>query len=149
MATAGVLCACSPGSEIATVEVLNDAHCRTPQMGLQQIGYGDIASLRGQTLLGISTGKPVDEPELLLLSLYRGSQPTPGYRFELNSTERHGRTVQLRVDWLEPEPGAVLAQMMTTPCLVIGMERDEFDIIRAIDQHGALLGEVRLAGTSD
>jgi hypothetical protein len=105
--------------------------------------------LRGQNLLGISTDQSSETPELLLLSLYRGSQPTPGYRFELSSAERHGRTVQLNVDWLEPEPGAVLAQMITTPCLVIGLTRGDFDNIRALDQHGALLGEVRLPGISE
>jgi hypothetical protein len=147
-ALVGVLGGCSGHSGLDTVEVLNDANCRNPPMGLTRIDYGDIARLRGQTLLGISIEPSSDEPELLLLSVYRGPQPTPGYGFALKNSEQHGRTLHLNLTWQQPESGAVLAQLLTTPCLVVGlvvgMERGEIDKIKAFDQQGTLLGTVIL-----
>ena len=113
-------------------------------MGLARIDYPDLARLQGQTLLGISIEPSPDAPELLLFSVYRGPQPTPGYRFALQNSERHGRILHLNLVWQQPESGAVLAQLLTTPCLVVGMDRGEFDELKAVDQDGTLLGTVIL-----
>lgn len=143
-----VLCGCSAGSGVETVEVLNDANCRNPTMGLIRVDYGDIARLRGQTLLGISIEPSPDEPELLLLSLYRGPQPSAGYGFTLKNSEQHDRSLQLNLAWQQPESGTMQAQLITTPCLVVGLVvgpgRGEFDEIRAVDQEGTLLGSLVL-----
>ena len=39
---------------------------------------------------------------------------------------------------------SVQAQVITYPCIVIGVEAGEFRDVRALDQDGELLGEVRI-----
>ena len=84
--------------------------------------------------------------DLLLVAVSRGQQPTPGYGFELLEGTLKGDAVTVRLGWNRPAADAVLAQVITHPCIVIGLEGEGFGTLRVLDEEGALLGEIVLAG---
>jgi hypothetical protein len=50
----------------------------------------------------------------------------------------------LKVRWHTPEPGSVQAQVITFPCMVVGLERGDFKQVRASAEEGELIGEIRI-----
>ncbi len=86
----------------------------------------------------------VDFPREGVLLLAMGSRPTAGYGLSLAeraATVRDG-VLTVRVDWGEPPPGVLLAQVMTGPCLLVKVPAASFDRIRVVDRQG----RVRLEG---
>ena len=137
-----LLAGCSKTIELAATEVLNEANCKGAADGLAEVDYGAVAAMRGSTLLGISVAPTATASDLLLLSLSKGRQPTAGYRFELRDARLEGETATLFVDWETPAADASMAQILTYPCLVIGLEPGPYDLIRAVDGTGETLGEL-------
>lgn len=140
---------CAPltacGTSVPVTEVMNYDRCTTAEASVALVSLGDIASLRSSRLLGM-TNPPVDtDPALQLIAISRGEQPTPGYGFDLLGASRHGRDIELRLHWRTPEPDAVLAQMITSPCIVVGMETaDAARVLVSLDD-GTKLGELTFA----
>lgn len=130
--------------QLAAVEVLNYANCQGAERGVRQVSYAEVANLRGSKLLGMTTEAASDAPEVILLSVYKGAQPTPGFSFSLSAADVVQGTAELTVQWHEPEPDTVQAQMMTRPCLVIGIEHGEYSAVRVREDDGNLLGELAI-----
>lgn len=139
-----LLAGCSRPVELAATEVLNEANCRNAADGLQRVSYSEVAALRGSTLLGMSVAAGESESDLLLFSLSKGQQPTAGYHFELRDALLDEQTATLLVHWQEPAPDSALAQIITFPCVVIGLESGPYTRVEARDQNDQLLGEVQL-----
>ncbi|MFO7642228.1 MAG: protease complex subunit PrcB family protein [Candidatus Competibacteraceae bacterium] len=102
--------------------------------------YGRITSTR----LPAPPPPAVDFSREGVLLLAMGSRSTAGYGLSLAegaATVRDG-VLTVRVDWGEPPPGALLAQVMTSPCLLVKMPAASFERIRVVDQQG----QVRLEG---
>jgi hypothetical protein len=133
--------------QLAATVVLSHGNCQGAADGVAEVSFADVARLRGSTLLSMTApeaGPATDEPDLLLVSISRGRQPTPGYALTLEGASLRDRTATLSLDWQTPDPSAVLAQVVTRPCLVVGMERHGIERVRAVDQHGEVLGELAL-----
>ena len=143
-----LLTGCDRGEELAATEVLNNTNCKGAQDGLHPVSYADVARLRGSTLLSMSAGtQPPDassQSELLLFAISAGRQPTPGYYFSLKDARLKNGVAELQLHWQTPDPDSVQAQVITYPCIVVGLEAGDFSDIRAVDQHGEKLGEVRI-----
>jgi hypothetical protein len=73
-----------------------------------------------------------------VLFIAMGQRPTAGYAldFTRGAVRRQGDTLEVRLDWQEPPPGYRLAQVITTPCLLLGMPAVSFSAIRVVDQNG-------------
>ncbi len=102
--------------------------------------YGRITSAR----LPAPPVPAVDFPREGVLLLAMGSRSTAGYGLSLaegTTTIRDG-VLTVPVDWREPVPGALLAQVMTSPCLLVKAPAAPFKQIRVVDQQG----RVRLEG---
>lgn len=162
-AVAAALCwaaaGCSGGASRDALEattVLTYDRCRGLEPGLTRVDYPAVAGIRGSTLLtaGDSThaGEPVpgnaaEKGGLLLVAISRGEQPTPGYGLTLDGARRREHTAVVLVEWRVPEPGAILPQAVTHPCLVValpaaaGLER-----VEARTEAGGVLGTLELAG---
>jgi hypothetical protein len=147
----GFLSGCDRGLELAATEVLNNTNCKGAEDGLRKVSYADVARLRGSTLLSMTAGAGKVEPaiasndtELLLFAISRGRQPTPGHFFTLKDARLKNGVAELHLDWQTPDPDSAQAQVITYPCIVIGVEVGEFRDVRAVDQNGELLGEVRI-----
>ena len=94
--------------QLAAVEVLNYANCQGAERGVRQVSYAEVANLRGSKLLGMTTEAASDAPEVILLSVYKGAQPTPGFSFSLSAADVVQGTAELTVQWHEPEPDTVI-----------------------------------------
>ena len=124
---AGILLAilgngCSTAS-VAVTEVLNQANCTTLEAGVHAVTLGDVAHLRGRRMIGSITtppNTPGDDQRLIAIS--RGEQPTAGYALELiSASTATGDEITVVVAWREPAADAVVAQVITHPCLVLGL----------------------------
>jgi len=140
------LSGCRAGTDLAATEVLNEANCKGAEVGLRKVSYADVAKLRGSTLLAMSTPTQTDTaaPELLLFALSKGRQPTPGYFFHLTDARVSDQVAELTLAWEEPAPERVQAQIVTFPCIVVAVEPGDYSVIRAAQENGELLGELRI-----
>ena len=144
-----LLCSgCARNAAVEATTVLNYNQCQGLEAGLTMVDYDDVAGIRGGTLLGM-TGAADSQGEdsstdLVLVAISRGEQPTPGYGFTLEDTQRENGTAVVSISWKAPEAGSVLAQMTTHPCLVVGLPRNGIRRVEAVDQSGASLGSLEL-----
>lgn len=139
-----LLAGCARPVELAATEVLNEANCKGAADGLQLVSYSEVAAMRGSTLLGMTVAAGESESNLLLFSLSKGQQPTAGYHFELRDALLHEQTATLLVYWQQPAADSALAQIITFPCVVIGLESGTYTRVQARDQNDQLLGEVQI-----
>ena len=108
-------CQVQGGSEPVEVTALSgDSHCGSSQPRLELIT--DAANLpsagREQGLAVIDGGGAV-----LVVDL--GRRPTAGYSAELYETALSNERLTLTLKPTEPDPDAMVAQVITTPCVVL------------------------------
>jgi PrcB C-terminal len=131
--------------------VMSHGNCQQIDAGAAVVDYADLARLRGANLLGM-TAAPVDEPAgseapLTLIAVSLGTRPTPGYSMILlDGGAVKGEVLTARVGIEGPPPDAVLAQMVTHPCIVLGVAERGIRRVRIEDGSGALIGEVSPKG---
>jgi hypothetical protein len=116
------------------VAVLEHGQCQGLNSGLTIVDYADLARIRGSKLLSMSTPDGGETSDLLLIAISQGQQPTPGYALTLESASAEGTTALVRVRWESPPADAVLAQMITHPCLVVGLPSAAFSQVRVVSQ---------------
>ncbi|NOX52442.1 MAG: protease complex subunit PrcB family protein [Gammaproteobacteria bacterium] len=80
----------------------------------------DLAKIRGANLL-----EPIEQPTLetdsptpLLVAVFTGAKPTPGYKLRLLGADIKGNKIVLHYA-LDKPTDAMLAQMITSPCSVV------------------------------
>ncbi len=88
----------------------------------------------------------VDFSREVLLILAMGQKPTGGYGLELN---REFAVISedaaiLRVSWIEPPKGAILPQIITSPCLAVILPKGPYSQIHLIDQDEHLRLQFRI-----
>jgi hypothetical protein len=91
-----------------------------------------------------SEGTAADDAGPLLVAISRGQQPTPGYGLSLEAAHRSDATALVEVRWRTPAPDAVLAQVVTHPCLVVALPDAGFERVEARTVDGDTLGTLRL-----
>ena len=99
----------------------------------------------GRELLGKAEAPPaVDFAKQGAVRVAMGPRPTAGYAVALAEPAftREGSTGVLRVTWSEPPKDSMNAQVLTSPCLVVAVPRDELREIRVVDQGGTERGRV-------
>ena len=81
---------------------------------------------------------PVDFTRSGVLLIGMGQRPTAGYGLSLaeGSPQLKGDTLKVRVNWQEPAPGRLLAQVLTAPCLLVKLPAVPFQQVTVIDQTG-------------
>ncbi len=114
--------ACSTAS-IPVTELLNNGNCNGLEAGVQAVTLEEVAGLRGRKMI-VSSTTPADKPSETqrLIAISRGEQPTAGYALELVSVQTAtGERIEVTVRWHEPAADAVVAQVLTRPCMVLGL----------------------------
>lgn len=139
------LAGCAGGSTLPATTVLAYDQCQGLSPGLTRVDFGAVAGIRGSTLLSMTPNEASQAPEqTLLVAISRGRQPTPGYTLSLTGARRDNGTAIIDVSWTTPPAGAVLAQMLTHPCLVVGLMEGDLKRVEARDQSGTTLGTLDL-----
>lgn len=70
-----------------------------------------------------------------LFSIDMGERPSAGYALALQRAIQAQGVLTIYVDWQEPSPNTMTAQVMTHPCLVVRLPPD-VEKIRVVDQTG-------------
>jgi PrcB C-terminal len=139
-----LLYGCVDTRHVSVMTVLDHGNCGTGETGVRLIDYPQLAQLRGARLLAMSgddaTARPVQ-----LIAIMPGPYPTTGYALRLANPEPElADPLLLHVDLSKPPQGAVLAQVVTHPCLVVGIDDAAVHRVR-VDVDSTLLGEVDLS----
>ena len=81
-----------------------------------------------------------------ILIVAMGQKPTGGYGLELNREFAviSDDAVILRISWIEPPKGAILPQIITSPCLVTILPKGPYSQIHLIDQDAHLRLKFRI-----
>jgi hypothetical protein len=149
------LAACSniqadtPMPAITPITVESLYHNRQCGLQQQQIQWLDsreeylalFAQLR-KSYIGKQTIQPpaVDFANYGVLLLAMGRKATGGYVLELadGAASVTSGVLRLTVQWLEPRPGTMVTQVLTSPCLLLRIPRAEFDHIEVKDEYGTV-----------
>lgn len=144
----------TPGVE-ATL-LIQSAHCTNKNVEpfVQWItGSEAYKSAYNQTRTHIfgDTSKPphVDFNRLGVIAVYMGERPTAGYQVNLaSSTAELGEhsELSLPVSWVEPPGDALLAQVKTSPCILVSIPKDDYSTIQAIDEDGRVRASTGFMG---
>lgn len=81
---------------------------------------------------------------VLLVSM--GQKPTAGYGIILppNGVRKAGRVLEVHLEWREPPKGAVVAQVVTSPCILLKATGTDYETVRIYDTGGVLRIETRI-----
>ena len=81
-----------------------------------------------------------------ILMVTMGQKPTGGYGLELNREFAviSDDTAVLSVSWIEPPKGAILPQIITSPCLAIILPKGPYSQIHLLDQDAHLRLQFRI-----
>jgi len=110
---------------VEVTEILNHGLCKTLRQGVSRVAFADLAGIRGTQLLSTTEDVPEQSSpfsDVTLVAVSNGSQPTPGYAFELESVSGDVSEVRLDYRWRTPPADAVMAQMVTSPCSVVQIQ---------------------------
>lgn len=79
-----------------------------------------------------------------VLVISMGTRPTSGYFLNLAQTRAplDGKMLTLFVTWHEPAANSILAQVITQPCLVVAVEKGEYNQVRIVDQSGIMRAQL-------
>jgi len=150
--------ACRPGIEQAhssdTVPIhvaWRNHQCRSDAASIESIQDADALANWWQPLASRQLpAKPLPESlgtidfnESTLFVVLMGRQPTAGYDIELYDDRAPVQRASLTIpaNWKKPSPDMMVAQVMTSPCIVITVPAQWYDIVSVQDQHGNSLLE--------
>lgn len=99
-----------------------------------------LAPERRFILDGSAKPPAVDFTRNAALLVSMGTRPTSGYVLSLadKSARIVANRLEVVLDWQSPPPGAIVAQVLTSPCLVLRIPRDGYSEIRVLDSAGAI-----------
>ncbi|MGI9325994.1 MAG: protease complex subunit PrcB family protein [Pseudomonadales bacterium] len=134
MAAAGLalcLAGCSGARPVQTEVMLAHQNCQTLEAGITPVTLDRVAKIRGSRLISLDPAGQVQQDQeqsqpqqpsgVALFAISKGSMPTPGYGMTLAGAELAKQTLTVQVNWQTPAADAMLAQVITHPCLVIAV----------------------------
>ncbi|AHK80766.1 hypothetical protein M911_13645 [Ectothiorhodospira haloalkaliphila] len=140
----------SAPSQTTPVRMLaSGAHCDHDQPEPRLQILRDPAALQqvlDHTGLRITETEPPDFQRESAILIHQGLKPTLGYSLELADTSVRmvNGVGRLQVLNREPPADAIVAQALSSPCLLLAMEHHPMESLQIRDQHGTLLDEAPL-----
>ncbi len=113
---------CADAQHVDVMTVLTQGNCRTDKIGVSLIDYATLASFRGTHLIGMTESPDAQRNPAHLIAIVPAQFPTPGYSVRLLDDPTFSGdllTIDITID--RPPADAMLAQMITHPCLVVGV----------------------------
>lgn len=111
----------------------------------KQIGH--LHERLGRSILGSEPKGffPVDFDKEGALLIEMGQRPTAGYQFSIgqNAVWVSDNTVNVKVSWIEPEAGTLLAQVITSPCILLKFQTGHYNYFRILDQNNKVRIETK------
>jgi len=98
-------------------------------------------------MLGQSPPVPVvDFDAEHVVTIQMGQKPTGGYGIELaepDATLQDGEAL-IRLRWIEPAPGSIVAQILTSPCFIFSLPKGAYEKITITDENGSVRETISL-----
>ena len=90
----------------------------------------------------------VDFTRSSVVAVYMGKYSTAGYQLDLAAevAEVSEHELTVLVSWVEPPVDALVAQVMTSPCLLISIPNGDYSAIHVLDAGGRIRASTRLLG---
>ena len=131
----------SAGESVAVTPVLASSVCgETDGPGLvwMEIRTDLLRTLDRFPNPGRNKISDIDFGRFAVLGIFMGRCPTGGYRLALADSRARvqNSTAEVRVDWKTPAPGTMVTQMVTSPCLLVQMEKGGYTRIEVMDREG-------------
>ena len=123
--------------------LLARAQCDNPKQEVSARLIEDSAALSAtyQQLYRQQLGSAVIPPEIdfsthVVLLIEMGEQPTAGYALlpAESPAQQIGDTVHIPLLWRAPAPETMVAQVITSPCLLLEIPRGDYARIEILDQ---------------
>lgn len=131
---AALLAACSATGGAGSVEpnirqVTQSAHCGLTGPGVALASSSAeleaLLDVGGQNMsTGVIRQVNLDKESLVIVTL--GQKPTAGYGVGLSSASKTGQTLKLSMTVTEPAPGMMVAQVITSPCVVLAAAEQDW-----------------------
>ena len=155
-----ILSACGPGlsqSPVAnSVEpmqmqvVYRSNRCPAVEPGVQVIrdtaSWAEWRRQLNRQLFSVANGADddaaaVDFGQVTVIVISMGQKPTPGYSVEVleDSAVLQGGSLNISSVWQQPAEGAILAQVLTSPCVAITVPTAQYDTVKINNQHGDIV----------
>ncbi len=160
-----ILSACGPGLSQSPVAdstepvqlqvVYRGNHCAAVQPGVEVIrdaaSWAEWRRQRDRQFLSVTDG-PDDEETTIdfgrstVIVISMGRKPTPGYAVEVlvDSAVLQGGSMNIRSVWQQPAEGAILAQVLTSPCIAVSVSTTRYDTVKINNQQGDTVIEQRI-----
>lgn len=140
-------CAAHRHGVAAAAAIHAGSQCGDPGTGPSARWIGDEAGLRSALFGGASIGGAGVAPPPVNLStegvvlVSAGTRPTAGWTIALGeeavALADGVATIVVRIDG--PAAGAIVAQVLTNPCLLVRLPREGIGEVRVVDPAGAML----------
>ena len=146
LAAALLLSGCPTGTQVDVITVLVHENCGRAVSGVEIVDPEQVAALRPSTrLIGMKGAPGPGEDGALLVAIGQGTRPTPGYGLAVAKPGvLDAGTLTLSIAEKQPPEDAVMAQMITQPCLVVGVAQAGISSVRAVTADGTAIGEVTI-----
>lgn len=150
LTAAGLVGCAGPAPSATTVPVeplYRSAHCGAPDTEPMATFLTDsesfaraYATIQRLAVNGGAKPPAVDFTRNAALLVSMGTMPTSGYSVSLADKPARitGDALEITLNWQSPPRGAVVAQMLTSPCLVLRIPREGYREIRVLDHAGAI-----------
>ncbi len=115
---------------------------------MEELGYL-YAGFETLRLSAAATPVPeIDFNRFRVLLVEMGQKPTGGFSVNLNEHLSHISKVMAIVSllWVEPEPETVLPQVITSPFMLLKIEKGTYTSVKVMDQHKQTLFELPITG---
>lgn len=125
-------------SRVSVESIGEDVQCQRREPGMAAFVATDPASLQrlfdaGSRSLRTAASTLSDQRMLVLVSM--GERTTGGYALELADPVARvsSGNAELRVRVVEPDAGSMVTQALTSPCLLLSVERDHIRSVSIVD----------------
>ena len=105
-----------------------------------------LSAVKGRMIGQLPPAPLVDFDAEHVVDIQMGQKPTGGYGIELaetHATVSDGEAL-IRLRWIEPAAGAIVTQILTSPCLIIALPKGAYEKIAITDENGEVREKVYL-----
>ncbi|GGK86990.1 protease complex subunit PrcB family protein [Deinococcus radiotolerans] len=127
----------STGGNVTVTQIATGTNANTSEAGVQVATTASSASSLYSRAYGRQSSVPTP-PSVTgrtLVGVFLGQRPTGGYGVQVLSAQASGSTLTLRVRLTAPAPGAILAQVITSPWAIVSVP-GTYTSVTALDESG-------------
>ncbi|MXV19062.1 protease complex subunit PrcB family protein [Deinococcus xianganensis] len=127
----------TPGGNVTVTQIATGTNANTSEAGVQLAATASAAGSLYARAYGRQSSVPTP-PSVTgrtLIGVFLGQRPTGGYGVQVVSASSSGTQLTLRVRLTAPAPGAILAQVITSPWAIVSVP-GSYSVVTVLDENG-------------